>query len=310
MRGDRVGGGSHRGFGVQHLQDAVRRHCGARRQEQQHRRHHHRDEDLDQVVQEGGHLTDLDVAGVDAEGAEPDHRHRGDVHHEHGDREQQHHPAGGAQRDGVDVLVGALEALRLVVLANEGADHSDAADLFTQHPVEVVEVGLHPLEQGRGEDHQQRDRHAQHRDADRDDPRQPEVLAHRHDKTTDHHDGCPDDDGQGGLDDRLHLQDVVGGAGQQRRCPDVAYLAGGERQGPVEDGGPEVAAQRHGGEGTEPGGADLPRRLHQGEQQHQGAAAPNQVGVAFDDAVVDDLRVQVRQVQRHGGRQHLEDQDG
>ena len=76
LRGDRVGGGSHRGFGVEHLQDAVRRHRGARRQEQQHRRHHHRDEDLDQVIQEGGHLADLNVAGVDAEGAEPDHRHR------------------------------------------------------------------------------------------------------------------------------------------------------------------------------------------------------------------------------------------
>ena len=116
-----------------------------------------------------------------------------------------------------------------MVLADEGADHPDAGDLLSQHAVEVVQVGLHPLEQGGGEHHQQADGRAQHRDPGRDDPREPDILAQGHDETTDHHDGGADDDRQGGLDDRLHLQNVVGVAGQQGGRPELAHFLGGER---------------------------------------------------------------------------------
>ena len=72
--------------------------------------------------------------------AEPDHRDAGDVHDQHHQREHRRHPAAGADRDLGEVVVGLAEALRLVRLADERADHPDAGDLLAQDPVDLVDA--------------------------------------------------------------------------------------------------------------------------------------------------------------------------
>ncbi len=97
--------------------------------------------------------------------------------------------------------------------------------------------------------------------------------------------------------EHLHLLHVVGRPGDQRRRPEVADLTRGERLHPVEDGRPDVPAERRGRTGAVVDGADVADDLHQRDADHQGAEAQDVARVPLHDTVVDDVGVQGGQIE-------------
>jgi len=118
------------GLGVQHLLDPLGADLGPGHQHEHEGGHHDRDQDLHQVAEESGQLTDLHAAAGDPvytpnqstatlETFQHQH-HTGGEHH----RQQ----SADAERDVVQILVGPGEPLPLLLVADEGADHSDAGE--------------------------------------------------------------------------------------------------------------------------------------------------------------------------------------
>ena len=128
---------------VQHLADPVRGDGGARDHHGHERGHHDGHQDLHQVAQERDQRAHLHGAVLDPERAEPDHRHAGDVQHQHHHGERERHQPAGTQRGVRDVVVGLGEAGGLDVLAHERAHHADAGELLAEHPVDGVDPHLH-----------------------------------------------------------------------------------------------------------------------------------------------------------------------
>ena len=196
-------------------------------------------------------------------------------------------------------------------LADERPDHPDAGDLLAQDPVHPVDAGLHQPEAGDHPGDDEADRQEQHRDADREQPGQPEVLAHRHQHAADHHDRRRDHHRAGHQHQHLHLLDVVGVAGDQRRRPELVRPRGCENV-PTrwKSAGAQVAAERHRGPRPEVHRADRCSRICTSETISIIAPVRDDVaGVAAGDAVVDDVGVQAGQVQRGHGADELQQHD-
>ena len=183
-------GGDDRRRRVEHLLDALGAHRGAGHHHGHERRHHHRHQDLREVAEEGDQRADLHLAAASMRSA-PNHnaadaRH---VEHEHHGREHERHQPPGAQRGLGEVVVGVAEALDLVGLAHERPHDAHAGDLLAQHLVDVVDALLHLAELGHHPRRRRcRRRSTSDRDADEQDQRQPDVLAHRHDDAADDRD--------------------------------------------------------------------------------------------------------------------------
>ena len=192
------------------------------------------------------------------------------------------------------------EARGLVRLADEGADHADAGDLLAQHPVDLVDALLHqpearapsgvtmkPTETNSAGTH------------DRQQPGQPDVLAHRHEHAADHHD-------RRGDHQRARPSARASAPAARRWCSRV-----------ISDGAPNCCTSR--ARTSRPGGRSRrarrgrspsrcarrtrPRRpsraiCTQRDGEHHRAGAHDVAGVADDDAVVDDVGVEAGQVER------------
>src|SRR5699024_9864646 len=218
--GDVVGhAGAHGegGFGADHLGDAFGAHGGARDHHHHEDPHHHRDEDLQEVLHEGGEGADLDIPGLHAVPAEPQHRGGGDLQDHHDQRHHQHEDAPHADRDVRQRLVRAGVAVGLVILAHERAHDPDPHDLFTQDGVDAVETFLHLPEQGEQEFDEDRDDDEQGRHGHPHEPREAGVLPQGHHHAADRHDRGGDHEVEGEQGEHLHLLDVVGAAGGEGR---------------------------------------------------------------------------------------------
>ena len=79
---------------------------------------------------------------------------------------------------------------------------------------------------------------------------------------------------------------------------------------PVEDRGAGVAAEAHGRPGSEVDRGDRADDLHAGHREHQGADAQDVARVALGHAVVDDVGVEARQVERGQRAEQLEHDHG
>ena len=82
---------SHRGLGVEHLDDPFRGDGGAGDHRHHECQHHDRHQDLDQVRQVSDQRSDLEFAAVDATGADPQHRNAREVDDQSHGREHQRH---------------------------------------------------------------------------------------------------------------------------------------------------------------------------------------------------------------------------
>ena len=137
----------HAAGGVQDLLDALGADLRARHHHEHEGGHHHGHHDLHEVGEERGQITDLHAPAVDPVRTEPHHGDRRQVHDGHDDREHQRQQPAGAQRHLGQIGVRLPEALLLVVVPYEGADHAVAGDLLAQHPVHGVQADLHGAEQ-------------------------------------------------------------------------------------------------------------------------------------------------------------------
>src|SRR6185312_8840980 len=301
-------GVAERGLDVQDLVDAFGAHRGAGDHHGHERAHHDRHEDLQQVLQEGGERADLHVAVGHAVAAEPEHGGGGQVQDHPDEREHQHEELADADADIGQALIGGVEALGLIGLADERADHADAYDLLAQHAVDGVDALLHQAEQRHEEPDQDADDDDQERHGDPDQPGQPGVLAQGHDDAADAHDRRGHHEVQAHEHEHLDLLDIVGAARDQRGGPELVDLPGGEPGHGMEDATADVAPDGHGGVGPEVDGGDCGEDLDEGNGEHDPAGMPDEIRVAPGDALVDDARVQAGQVQGGHGGGELEDQ--
>ncbi|BFO21254.1 hypothetical protein SHKM778_76420 [Streptomyces sp. KM77-8] len=86
----------------------------------------------------------------------------------------------------------------------------------------------------------------------------------------------------------------------------MTHLTRRERLHPVEHGRAHVPSQRRRGAGAVVHGTDVAHDLDQGDPDHHGAEAQDVTAVTFDDAAVDDVRVEGGQVERGAGLQELQ----
>ena len=103
---------------------------------------------------------------------------------------------------------------------------------------------------------------------------------------------------------------VVGVAGDQGRGTELGDLPVGERPDLMEQRGPDVPAEAHGGAGAEIDGDDRADDLQHRDGQHDAAGRDDVTGVALGHALVDDVGVQRGQVQRGDRADQLEDDHG
>ncbi len=291
LRPDRLRGAGDLRLGGQHLGDPFSAHARTRNDHEDERRQQHRHQDLHEVGQERDQGADLHLPGVDPQAAEPDQRDAGDVDDQRGHRQHQRLPAARFHHGVRECLVDGRESVALERFTGERPDHPDTGELFAHDPVDVVDQPLHAPEDRQQVRHDPVVGHGQDRHADQEQPGQPGVLVHRHDDAANRHDRRRDQHRAGQLDQQLDLLDVVGGAGQQCRCPEARGLFCGEARHMVKDRRPQIAAESHAGSGPEVDRADGAEHLKRGDRQHHAAQVDDGAQVALGDAVIDDRRV-------------------
>ena len=294
---------------VEDLADARRTDHGARQHHHHERHHHHRHQDLQQVLHERGQRTDLDGAVLHPVPTEPQHGRGRGVQDDHDHRtDQDEHPADAFRHPG-DGLVGVVEALRLELLADEGADHPDAGDLLAHHQVDPVDPVLHRREQRDQPGHHEAHDHGQDQHGHPDQPGQSGVLAQGHDDAADAHDRGHHQEAQCHDEHHLHLLDVIGATGDQGGYAEGAHVLGAEAVDAAVDVTADVAPDGHGQSGGAPGGGDGGDDLDEGHTEHDAAGGPDVSDVPSGNTLVDDVGVESGQVQRREGGDYLEEDD-
>ncbi len=252
---------------------------------------------------------DLQVAAVDPIGPEPDDGDAGRVDDHDHRREHQAHQPPAAQRSSGELVVAHLESFGLVGLAYEGPYHADAGDLFAQDAIDLVGAFLHAAERGHHVVDDGADGQHQHGDGDREDPGELHVFAQRHHQAACGRERRGDQQGAGHLHQGLHLLGVVGDAGDQGGWPEMGDLPCGELGDLVEQRAAHVAAEAGGHLRAVVDGGDGEHDLHQADEQHERAVAPDVARVAGGHALVDDVGVERGQGERCGGLCRLQDDD-
>ena len=306
---DRMFGGDDARWRVEHLLDPLGADGGARDQRSHVGGKHDSHQDLHEVGEEGDQRPDLQVAGVDPIGTEPDHRDAGDVDdHDHGGKHQAHQsPA--AQCGTGELVVADVEALGLVGLADERAHDANSGDLLSQDAVDVVGAFLHASERRYQARDDGADGQHQHWNGYRQDPREFHVLAQRHHDPARGGERRCDQQRAGHLDERLHLLCIVGHAGDQCRWSELGYLAGGELGDLVEQRAAHVAPEAGGDLRAVEDGGDREADLDQADEQHQRAVTPDVAGVAGGHALVDDVGVERGKGERRCSLDSLQEHD-
>ena len=173
------------------------------------------------------------------------------------------------QRGVGEVGVGHAEALSLLRFTHERADDAHALDLFPKDLVRPVDAGLHVLELRNQPDDDETDAEHERRNGDDEDQRERAILTDRQDQATDDHDRRGDEERAHHHDQHLHLLDVVGDAGDERRGTERVDVGGGERGDATEQRAAHVAAEAHRGARTE---VDRDHREHHLHERDRRAA--------------------------------------
>jgi len=164
-------------LGVQHLLDALGRGGGAGHHHEQDGRHDDREEDLDDVGEEGGQIADRHGALGDLLAAEPHDGNGREVHDDGDHREHQGEKAVHPERGLGQVSVGLAEARLFVPRTIESTDHADAAQDLARDLVHAVDLRLHRGEQRQRRPDHQGEEHEEDRDGDEHDGGERHVQA-------------------------------------------------------------------------------------------------------------------------------------
>ncbi len=207
------------------------------------------------------------------------------------------------------VVVDPAEAPRLVRFADEGPHHPDARDLLTKHLVHPVEALLHHAELRDQSTDEQAQADGEDGRAGAKQPGHPCVLPECHDHAADDGHRGREHHGAAHHHQELHLLHVVGEPGDERWCGELVDLPGREPDGPGEQCLADITSEPHRYPGTEEDGCDGEPGLDQCDCQHLSAESPDQVGVAFEDTVIDHPGVEVRQIQVQDRLDGLQDDE-
>ena len=277
--------------------DPLRARLSARDEDDHEDRGHHREEDLHDVLQERGEVPYRHVAAIDEPSAKPQDRDGREIHDCEKGGEGEGEDAIDAQRGRREVRVRRLEPRALRSNANERPHDPYAGDLFPKHLRDPVDLHLDLPEKRDRHPHQHADDRGHERDDHDDEPRQRRVLANGHDDATDREDWRAHEDRERDLHEELDLLNVVGVAGDERSRPEPVHLSRGEALHAFEDRSADVAADAHRRLGGEVHRDDREEAEQQRDPEHDRTGAPDVVGIALGDTVVDDVRVEVGQVE-------------
>ncbi len=278
--------------------------CGRCRRARQHHEHggDHEDgeQDLHRVLERRDHRAHLHRALVDPVAADPDDRDAREVEHHdergHEERDQTVHRNRGIRQ----IEIRLIESLALMRTAIERPNHADAAQPFTEHEVQAVDLQLHRLRQRNRPAHDQSEDEGHHGHHGDQHPGQLRVLRERQDDAAYRHHGRGDHHGQHHDEHLLHLGGVVRRARHQRSRAEAVELVEREMLDAREDRAAEdpPEAGRHLGRVVTPG--DGAQCGDNGHQEHDAANPENRALIALHDALVHDVRHQSRQEQnRH-----------
>ena len=121
----------------------------------------------------------------------------------------------GVHRDFQHFFIFAVVALFLIVRAHKCANHANARELFTEHLVEHIHLGLLFFEPGMGLFRGHHHHHRNHRYHKQQNRRQLYVLPEAHDNAAQQQNGRCNDRPQQHLHHLLNLVDVVCSSGNQ-----------------------------------------------------------------------------------------------
>ena len=153
------------------------------------------------------------------------------------------------------------------------------------------------------------DRDAERGHRDGDEPGQAEVLAQGHEDAADHHDRGRHHDREEHVDDLLHLGDVVGAAADERRGAEPGELLRRELPDPARRPTTRTSRPSEAEVCAPIRVAPIVARTCTSETTSMTAPVAQDEGrVADGDALVDDLAVEARQVQRGERADDLEDE--
>ena len=230
--------------------------------------------------------------------AKPQHRARGHVEDHRNEREHHHEKPADVQGQAGDVFIFLGKALGLIGLAHEGTHHADAGDLLAQGAIDGIQLVLHGTEERHEAGNDNGDGAEQNRHGHPHQPGHSGVFAHGHDDAADGHDGCGHHEVQHHHVDHLHLLDVIGAAGNERRRAKAAHVLSGQGINVSKNLAAQIPADTHGGAAAAPDCANSGDDLGKRDGQHDAAGAPDEVHIALRHTFIDDLGIKRWKVQR------------
>ena len=253
---------------IQNLGDTLCRCHRTGHLHKHHRDHHQRGQNLRDVCNKCGEVTCRHGLGHKHIAAEPEYRQRGDIHKERHDRGHKDHDTGRCHTALFQLCIGPGKLVALKRFAHKRLDNADIGQVFLHRCVQSVDFGLHCRKAREAAGDDQRNGADQKRHDNRQYQRQAQIDRQRHDQRTDHHAGGTQAHAEQRHDEVLHLGNVIGQTGDQRRGGELVDV--GKRVGLylAVDIFPQVCRKVDGGLGAVVRAADTADHHDNGGDNH------------------------------------------
>ena len=264
-------------LGAADLVDTVSSHTGTGKHHGHHGQHQERHDDLHGVGDECDHLAHLHVSCIHGLAAEPDDEQAGAVHDQGHKGHHGHHGTVGEQLGAHQLPAGSIKTLFLKGFAAECTHRHHTGQDLAADEVQLVHQRLHDLELGHGDAHQNRDEQKQSGHVQHDDPGKAGVALGDVHHAADAQNGGVGHHAQQDDTGKLHLLDIIGGAGDQGSSGEILDLCVGK----MDDRGEGLSAQFPTDGSRDAGGDQAHQNGNDHHQQGQGqhlAAHTEEVG--------------------------------
>ena len=203
-------------------------------------------------------------------------------------------------------VIDCRKLLHLHFFPAKGTDHADTIEVFPGGSSHTVQIFLHRFVLRIGDLHHTKDDHKEHANCRHKDQRQLDVNGKHHDHRTKDDKGRAQKQTQEHIDTVLHLVDIAGHAGDQRRSTNGIQFC--EAKGL--DMGKQITTQSgrraDGRFGRKKLSGKAASKTQQRHKQHQGKVRPNHLGIAGRNTIVNDPCHQDRHGQIKARLQHFE----
>ena len=280
----------HRGMRVQNFVHAHAAGQGAGHRDDQVRQAQQVGQDLGHIVDKRDDLTLGQGTVIDLVAAAQQQGNDGQVDDQVGQGIHQRRDAACHRLDAAQVVVSLHKGSQFICLAGEGPHHTGAHIVFTGQQGDLIQTILGLVVDGHRGAHDEINNQRNNNRCCNKQQGQPRADGVRHDQRTDHDERAAQQQAQRQVDTVLHLVDVAGHAGDQRRGADAVQFAVAQRVDMAE----QVLAQCSAKAQRRLGGEVLGRQAAgqaDGRQQHQQTTAlPDEHSIAIFDAGVDNAR--------------------